>query len=394
MKPVYILGTPGRINEPEGRSIQEILDIAGLNTGNLMFQFAVARMIGADKRFIGRANIPYAEAGGCGDGSHLVFPAANHLRIGADWSGLCGFFENSKVPLVIIGLGAQADSTTNPAAVAASIRADASASRLADVIREKSAWISVRGVFTAEVCQLLGIHDIEVLGCPSLMLNPNEDAGRRIAAKLAAAATNRTPRLSLTAAGPFDIRGGPKAELERQLFNHVYSNRGLYVQQSGGDTAVAASWRRFDQVAVSALISIRETLAPELALDQLVGFLKDRGRFFTSAEDWIRAMKPLDCCFGTRLHGNMAAIAADVPGCVVSHDSRTDELADEMKLPRLDAADVPAARKTRDLIRRVRFDAAAFDRSRAKKRLVYENALHRLGLCPWQAASEPEQSPC
>lgn len=380
MKPVYILGTSGHISNPEGRSISELLEIAGANTGNLMFQYAVGRMIGGEKRFIGKANLPYNEAGGCGDGSYLVFPAANHLRTGADWSGLCGFFENSKVPLVIIGLGAQADSTADPRKTAEALRNDASAMRLINVLRNKAAWISVRGAFTAEVCELLEIPNVEILGCPSLLLNPHPDAGKRMAGKLTQAARSPNPSIALSAAGPFDIRNSPKADLEKRLFSHTRKANGLYVQQSGGEAAIAIASRRFESLTLSALLSIRGILEPDLGLEVFIDYFRNRGRFFISAEEWINSMAPLDFCLGTRLHGNMAAIAGGTPGCVISHDSRTDELAEEMMLPRLTGKDLLEARDLRDLISKVKFDPVGFDRSRLAKVSKYVSSLGKLGL--------------
>lgn len=381
MKPVYILGTPGFIRNPEGRPMVELLELTGANTGNLMFQAAVAGIIGGEKRFIGKANVSYSEAGGCGNGSYLVFPAANHLRAGIDWSGLCGFFEKSRVPLVIIGLGAQADSTADPRKTAEVLRGDASVMRLVNVLRDKAAWISVRGAFTAEVCGLLGMPEVEVLGCPSLMINPHADAGKRIGAKLAAAVKMRRPALALAAATPFDIRNTPVTGIERILFRHAREANGLYVQQAGKE-AVALSLAELGHLTASDLLSIRDIVAPGAVLDDFIHYFRERGRFFTSAEQWIREMGFIDFCFGTRLHGNMAAVAAGVPGCVISHDSRTDELAEQMMLPRLGAADVTKCKKLRDLISRTRFDPAAFDRSRREKAAGYTAAFRKLGLEP------------
>ena len=371
MKPVYILGTNGKVENPEKYSIEELLKIVGLNTGNLMFQYAVAQMIADPKVFIGLTGLPYNEAGGCKDGSYLVFPAANHLRTGADWSGLCGFFENSKIPLIVLGLGAQAADASDPHATAEALKADASAMRLVKVLRDKAAWISVRGTFTAEVCQLLDLRNIDVLGCPSLMLNPHPDAGKRIAAKLEAAKAKDNPRLAVTAAGPWDIKGSPKEDLERRLFSVLLKHQGLYVQQSGGEAALAFAMHKFDKLPVSALMSFRQVLDTNISLDDLVAFARSKTRIFFDAEKWIAAMERVDLCFGTRLHGNMAAIAASTPGCVISHDSRTHELAEDMLLPRLDENQLQQHSEMPALTRGIVFDPNQFDLSRAEKRSVY-----------------------
>ena len=379
-RPTYILGTNGQIENPENYSIQELLKTVGLNTGNLMFQYAVASMIGGTKHFIGFTGIPYVEAAGCKDGSCLVFPAANHLRTGADWSGLCGFLEQCTVPLVVLGLGAQADSMSDPFATAQALQADASAMRFVKVLRDKATWISVRGEFTAAVCDFLGLRDVDVLGCPSLMLNPHADAGQRIARKLDVAKAKDNPRIAVTAASPFEIKGSQKEELERKLLGLLRVGDGLYVQQSGGESAVAFAMLHFSKLPVSSLLSIRQVLDPSLSLDDFVEFARKKLRIYFNAENWIQAMQSVDLCMGTRLHGNMAATAASTPGCVISHDSRTYELAEGMKLPRLEAAPLQNLTETKDLLSAISFNADQFDRTRAERRTVYACQLNILGL--------------
>jgi hypothetical protein len=379
-RPVYILGTSGRVENPEKYSIEDLLKVVGLNTGNLMFQHAVTQMIADPKIFIGLTGLPYIDAGECKDGSYLVFPAANHLRTGADWSGLCGFFERSKIPLIVMGLGVQAADTSDPKATAEALKADASAMRLVAVLREKAAWISVRGNFTADVCQLLGLDKVDVLGCPSLMLNPHANAGQRIAAKLEAAKNKDAPRMALTAAGPWDIKSLAKQEIERKLLALLLQHQGLYVQQSGGEAALAFAMLKFDKLPLSALLSFRQILDPSLSLDDMVSFARSKARIFFDAGKWISAMESVDVCIGTRLHGNMAAMAAGTPGCVISHDSRTDELAIEMSLPRLGAGAVQDVTDTHDLLEAIAFNAGRFDEARAAKRANYTRQLTTLGL--------------
>lgn len=381
MKPVYILGTNGKVENPEEFTIEELLKIVGLNTGNLMFQYAVSKLIDGPKNFIGLSGIPYNDAAGCRDGSYLVFPAANHLRTGADWSGLCGFFENCKVPLIVLGLGAQADSTSDPKATAEALKADVSAMRLVKVLRDKAAWITVRGEFTAEVCRLLDLKEVDVLGCPSLMLNPHADAGKRMAWKLEQTKKKENPRIAFTAAGPWDIKGSHKEDLERRFFQIIRKHPGLYVQQSGGEAALAFAMLKFDKLPLSSLLSFRQILDPDISLDDLVAFAKSKARLYFDAEKWIAAMETVDLCFGTRLHGNMAAIAAGTPGCVISHDSRTDELAEQMVLPRLGKQQIQQDSDLLNILKRVTLDSDRFDRSRAEKRFIYISKFRALGFC-------------
>jgi polysaccharide pyruvyl transferase WcaK-like protein len=76
-------------------------------------------------------------------------------------------------------------------------------------------------------------------------------------------------------------------------------------------------------------------------------------------------MRGMDLALGTRLHGNMAAIAAGTPGVIIAHDSRTGELGQTMHLPHLDFEAAMAAPDLATALEAVKFDGAAFDAWRA-----------------------------
>ena len=52
-------------------------------------------------------------------------------------------------------------------------------------------------------------------------------------------------------------------------------------------------------------------------------FLSRHGRVFTQYQDWIDYMKQRSFCFGTRIHGTVAALIAGTPAVLIVHDSRT-----------------------------------------------------------------------
>ena len=93
-------------------------------------------------------------------------------------------------------------------------------------------------------------------------------------------------------------------------------------------------------------------------------------------------MRGLGAVFGSRLHGSMAAIAAETPGVIIAHDSRTGELADTMHLPRLSYEDAMAAKDIADLAGRVVFDGAAFDCWRNETALRFRRLLTEAGVKP------------
>ncbi len=92
----------------------------------------------------------------------------------------------------------------------------------------------------------------------------------------------------------------------------------------------------------------------------------------------------------------MAGLAAGIPGIIITHDSRTSELAETMHLPRLPMADLSGAPSLAQALSRVVFEGSAFDDWRAGAADQLASACARiglplcpeiLGLCPQKAAA-------
>jgi hypothetical protein len=60
---------------------------------------------------------------------------------------------------------------------------------------------------------------------------------------------------------------------------------------------------------------------------------EDRTRMFVDPWPWFDHLRQLDFVFGTRIHGNVAALLAGTPAYVLAHDSRTLELARTFEIP-------------------------------------------------------------
>jgi len=379
---VSILGTPGFVREPSRFDTEKLLKVLGENSGNLMFQYAATELIGANKKNIGRSEIDYTDPNALDGAEVLVLPAANHLRLNADWTGLLNFLEKSNLPLVVLGLGAQSPKIGGEQDTIKALKADLHVSRLASIIRERAKLVTVRGAYSQAVCAELGMPDVLVLGCPSALLNPDPNAGKVIEEKLEALKSRQdVPLLALTAAAPFEIhRNTEKLIAERKLFTWLRQRGGLYVQQSGGPqaaSAVGAAWRNVSEKHRN---SIQWVLQPDTEPEMFWSFMERKGRFYTSAPTWIEEMATVELSLGTRLHGNMAAIAASTPGIVIAHDSRTSDLIDTMKLPNTSIEHVTESNGVNEIIKSVHFDGTEFDRWRSETAQNLYRAFAHVGI--------------
>jgi hypothetical protein len=384
-----ILGTPGHVRDPQRFGDESLLRVLGANSGNLMFQYATSQIIDAPLIHIGMAETPYTDTGALRGARMLVFPAAIHLRSGADWTGLCNYLGNLWLPLVVLGLGVQPPGPGGERDTIAALRADAQVMRLVAVLREKAVFVSVRGAYSQMICEELGLAGTEILGCPSALLNPDPAAGQAMAARLAAlrgrlAANPVAPlRLAVTAAAPFEIQADPpKRDLERRLVAWAMAARGLYVQQSGGVAAMQAANGQWHALPRETRRAITTVLAPGSDSDGggFWAFMVGSGRFYLDAAAWREAMRGMDVVLGTRLHGNMAAIAAGTPGVLIAQDDGTGELCQTMHLPHLPPEAAMAAPSLAAALEEVLFDAAAFDAWRTATARRMAAVFARLGI--------------
>lgn len=380
-----ILGTAGYVPAPERFDDDGLLTVLGANSGNLMFQLAATRLIDGELTHVSPAFTPYADRSALDHARALVFPAANHLRINADWTGLNNYLEGCGKPLVVLGLGAQAAGTGALREIIAALKADAHIARMVAILRERALLITVRGDFTATICDAIGLTGVEALGCPSVFLGPSPGLGEAIARQLADLPDrlrDGSAGAAMTAAAPFEIAANTALlTLERRLFDWTGPD-GHYIQQSGGVEAMIAAAGSWHRLSPGSRRGIARILAPDADPATVGQRLLRTGRFFTSAPDWIASMADRGFTLGTRLHGIMAALAAGRPCAIISHDSRTDELAATMHLPRLDLARVLAARDLAAVTESIRFDGGAFDRWRAQAAARLVDAFTRNGIPP------------
>lgn len=387
MKKVAILGSSGFVASPFSHGMVRSLEFAGANTGNFVFQHAVRQMLGDSAEVYNLASGEDSIWNGPGsllDAVDLVvLPAANHLRLDADWTAANRWLETIRKPFVIMGLGAQADKSGDPDATAKALSTNASVVRMCELFAEKAVYVGVRGTFSQQVAKLMGISQADVTGCPSFMLSPRVDLGRRLDALLGRLrARPDGARFALMAEAPYNLFRSPdKLKLEQNLMSLTMRHRAIYIQQSGGEDALLAGMGLVPDANAERVRWQLEMMAPGMNVAELAAYLRDHGRVFFSAPDWIEYMKKFDLSLGHRFHGNMATIAAGRLGVVLTHDSRTSELVSLMGIPSIDAHvfdDGPPP--LGKVLEGIRFDGKVLDTARARLARRWVDVFRPLGI--------------
>ncbi len=367
-KYIVLSGTDGSVTGSAFLSTERYVKAIGKNSGNLIFQYAAKRLVGEHCAIIGR-DIPYHMGLIRKHARAVVVPSSNFLREGADFSNYVSFLERAELPLVFLGLGAQAenfDKTTfdfHPSVL-----------RLLALIRERSKAVSVRGAFTAELLDQLGVQNVVVTGCPSNFINPDPDLADKIAAK-----AEKPLRTFLThAEEPWP--GNPDAlRVDQRLLEWTLEGRAMMVQQSvpavlgfmrGNNPASgAAPAAEFEQ-------ALQARMMPNSSLEAFRDFCALKLRTYISVEQWMEDSARFDFSLGMRLHGNMAAWQAGTPALWIHHDSRTRELCETMALPNIALEDfLKRCGSIKDARALWEFDPAAYSARRGALRAALDSGL-------------------
>ncbi|MBO6729453.1 MAG: polysaccharide pyruvyl transferase family protein [Maricaulis sp.] len=335
----------------------KLMSAVGQNSGNLVFQYACRKLIRSDATVIGQ-DVPRDPVAIREQADVIVIPSANFLREGLSFGGFVGLLDRCQLPLVFIGLGAQAES-----AASTKLNLDPTIERMIALMKERSESVSVRGDFTASVLEYYGLDNVVITGCPSNFISENDNFAETIAHK----AAQGGPTFLTHAEEPWP-KVAEKTGVERRLIEWTRKGRAMMIQQSV--PAVFEYLRRdnpaaVDQPSEDFEVALAAQLMPGQGVEAFRDFAATRLRSYISVEQWMEDSARFDFSIGMRLHGNMVAWQAGVPAMWIHHDARTSELVETMGLPNLSLAQfMNTCTTVEDARKQWSFDPAAYTKRR------------------------------
>lgn len=303
-------------------------DLFGTNSGNLLFSDAVHRMLlTADTEVTsnGIRTDPSPERAAQINEEYDVFvvPLANAFRptFHASLDRLSTLIEQLTIPVVVTGVGAQVGAdydTEELRPMEQSVR------RFVSAVLDRSATIGVRGELTASYLNGLGFAQVDIIGCPSMFLHgdvfptPSDPGALGPDARIAI-------NLSPDAIPVGDIGGIARHAFERFPALTYYAQNLVDAELLfWGDTSAESG---------------RQGSFPLQLTHEL--FQQNKVRVPLDPRTWLDELAGYDFAYGTRIHGNIAALLAGTPAVVLAHDSRTLELCRYFDLPHRMLTDLP-----------------------------------------------------
>ncbi|MFF5563044.1 polysaccharide pyruvyl transferase family protein [Streptomyces sp. NPDC012623] len=309
----------------------------GTNTGNLLFSDSAHKLLTTPSTEVTSNGIRTdhsAERAARINAEYDVFvvPLANAFRpsFQASLDRLSTLIEQLTIPVVVLGVGAQvgADYNTDELRpMASSVR------RFAAAVLERSASIGVRGELTASYLAGLGFRDVDIIGCPSMFLHGDTFPDIRTPEQPFGPDARLAINLSPDAIPVGDIAG--LAARARARFPHLtYFAQNLVDAETlfWGDTSPE------DGRGGDFPLQLSHPLYQE-----------DRVVVPLDPKTWIEDLAAYDFAYGTRIHGNIAALLAGTPAVVLAHDSRTLELCRYFDIPYRMLDELPADTEPEDL---------------------------------------------
>ena len=296
-------------------------DVFNSNSGNYLFQHAVWKALAVDgTELVSNGTLSERVAPGRRDAErineefdHFVIPLANAFRpdVIDRLDRLSDLLEDVTIPVTVTGIGAQAahgQGVESLAPIADQVR------RFVSLVLDRSASIGVRGVFTQTYLTQLGFPEesIDLIGCPSLFLHGRDF---RVERKVDAVGPDSRLALNLTP----EVAGiGAFASEHAERYPNL-----TYVPQDAHDLRLMLWGVPFPHV--------HDRSVP-VHLDHPL-YSADRMRLFLDTWPWYDFMAEHDFAYGTRFHGNVAALLGGTPAMLLAHDSRTLELAEHHRMP-------------------------------------------------------------
>lgn len=341
----------GSFDSPWIGDSDTLMEQSGHNIGNFAFWYAVDKLVAGNK-----VRLPF----GCkaedyaGKIDRFIIPAANFLSSEIHFGWLADFIEALDVPCAILGLGAQSETDQSMPALSEGTL------RFLRAVAARTPFLGVRGEYTKSVCEHYGVKNVEVLGCPSLLISANRRLGEVVEAKWAA----RQRRVAVHAAY---IKGNTR-NVERRLFEFMDIYPGsAYILQRPVEFLKLLFNETLNESDVEQLKMAAPFLAPDLSYEQFLAKLGQYSHVPYSVESWIAYLRHFSHAVGTRIHGTLLSLAAEVPAVCVHHDTRTVELCDTMMVPSIGVYEFRTDRNTiRELFAHVKMDGKAFDANRAR----------------------------
>ena len=316
--------------------LELINHLLGNNTGNMLFLNAILSFINTNNNSIENVNYNnhklYYDC--------IIMPMANIIGYHTpdnSISDLIKFINKFDCEIIVIGMGSQIWYDELIVNINNNINLSDLLITFIKTISNRCNKIFIRCENTKKILNYYGIENVEVTGCPSILLNSNKELGKNIKNKIEYFKNNIDKiKLNLT-------------------YQLVYSNE-------------------FQKICTlsemyNAPIIIQDDLEfmKEIFNKKKTIFDNNRFNLFYKIEDWLNFLNDYNTSIGLRIHGTIINIINENIGINICHDARTLGLCKILNIPYIEITNFLKQSDTNCLeyiINNIFFDENIFDNNR------------------------------
>lgn len=268
---------------------------------------------------------------------------------------LADFLDQVELNVVVMGIGIQAPSI-------ARMPKNEQAKRLCRALGERAKVVGVRGQITADFFEEQGVHNLQIVGCPSL-LRHNTDSLRLVKPEWSSL---KSFGFSLTRyyGVLYQRDSSTFVKVQSRLIKELHS-----LGRVGLITQVEKEEKAFAFRNVEAMKCAEQQLRAAGWFDpEMEEIYRTRSVFYgTRAMDYDMHVRNFDVILGTRLHANAMAVSCSVPAITLTFDLRVQEIYDFWRLPTV------SVEEAAELSVREIYDRADFEPFNQRISFVYHN---------------------
>ncbi|HEV7327688.1 MAG TPA: polysaccharide pyruvyl transferase family protein [Bosea sp. (in: a-proteobacteria)] len=259
---------------------------------------------------------------------YVFLRGSNYVHAGMNWSRTSEVLRRLKLPVLAFGIGAQAP-------VSGKLELSEDSKTVLKLISDSTASVGVRGTYSAEVMNELGIKNARIIGCPTAFRNNRPDLAIRLPALDSIKQVGVTLRREVSKHYAKDIKR--YLTFHRDLVKAM-ADRFEVTLMSQGEVEEKKLALGTPEQKLEGMAALRENgWAMSWYLDeQMEALYRDRMFYSDVVAGYEQLVRKLDLVLGYRLHGNLMALANGTPSIYFTYDSRTVEFAETFQIPSVD----------------------------------------------------------
>jgi len=253
---------------------------------------------------------------------------SNYVHKDMRWSQTAEVLKRLKIPVIAWGIGAQAP-------VKGKIELSDETKTVLRMMADSTTSIGVRGAYSAQVLWDIGIRNVRIVGCPTAFRRNNPDLNIQLPSLDKIRTAGITLRREVSSTYAQDIK--QYLTFHRDLVKDL-ANRFDVVLMAQGEVEekkIVFGTPEQKEEAFAALKANKTV--KDWYLDETMEKLHRERLFYSDVvADYENLVQQKDLVLGYRLHGNLMALANNVPSIYFTYDSRTVEFAETYQIPSFD----------------------------------------------------------